>query len=295
MSYPNILLSGLLVVLWAGNWPASQLALTDMPPVTFRLVTLWGGALVLVILCFRAKDKMAVPMKEWPLLVLLAVLNVGLFNILSAFSIAVLEGGRAALIAFTMPVWVVVIQLLLGVRYPLHQLMALVAGVAGIALILYSVIRDPGFSAQAAGLMAIAALSWASGSVLMARNRLAVSGKALTMWMLLISGVLTVFILPVQSQPLLSFPDKAEGWLGLAYATLIGMAVCQGLWFYLLARIETARAALLLLAIPPVGTFLSWSVAGAALSILDAAALLLLLISALLTVRSVKRAQTSAP
>lgn len=291
MNRSNILLSGLLVVLWAGNWPASQLALTEMPPVTFRLVTLWGGALVMVILCLKTSENMAVPMKQWPLLMLLAFLNVGLFNILSAFSIAVLEGGRAALIAFTMPVWVVIIQFFLGEKYSFNQLLALVVGVAGVALILYSVFIDPGFSAKAAGLMAVAALSWAAGSVMLARCRLAVNGKVLTMWMLLISAVMTVFMLPVQSQPLLSFPGNVYGWLGLTYGTLVGMAVCQGLWFYLLTQIETARAALILLAIPPVGTFLSWSVVGAALNSLDALALLLLLVSALLTVGFVKHAK----
>lgn len=288
MTYSNTLICGLLVLLWAGNWPASQLALSDMPPVTFRLATLWGGTLVMVMLCLQSKVTMRVPMKEWPLLVLLAVLNVGLFNILSAFSIAVLEGGRAALIAFTMPVWVAIIQLALGVRYPLYQQLALVVGVAGIGLILLSVISDPGFNARAAGLMAVAALSWASGAVLMARSRLAISGKALTMWMLLISGVFTLFILPVQSEPVYSFPATLDGWLGLTYATLVGMAVCQGLWFYLLARIETGRAALVLLAIPPVGTFLSWLVLNATLNVLDAVALVLLMVSAFLTVRVVK-------
>ncbi|MGQ4878646.1 DMT family transporter [Billgrantia sp. LNSP4103-1] len=290
-SLKKILIPGMLVVLWAGNWPASQIALTEMPPITFRLVTLWGGAMVMVIICFKADEKIFVPLKEWPLLSLLAFLNVGLFNILSAFSIAVLEGGRAALIAFTMPVWVTIIQLLLGERYPTYQLVALGAGIAGISLITYSVLVDPGFSATAAGLMTIAALSWATGSVMLARSHLTVNGKALTMWMLLISGFMTIFLLPIQTQPLLSFPADTKGWLGLAYGTLIGMAVCQGLWFYLLAQIETARAALILLAIPPVGTLLSWYVLGAALSALDALALLLLLISALLTVGLVKPAK----
>lgn len=113
--------------------------------------------------------------------ILVGIFECGLFNILSAFSIAVLEGGRAALIAFTMPVWVVIIQFLLGERYPLYQLIALMTGITGILLILYSVIVDPGFSVKAAGLMAFAALSWAAGSVMLARCHLSVSGKALTM------------------------------------------------------------------------------------------------------------------
>lgn len=111
--------------------------------------------------------------------------------------------------------------------------------------------------------------------------------------MLLISGLMTVLALPVQSQPFLSFPVNVSGWLGLTYGTLIGMAVCQGLWFYLLGQIETARAALILLAIPPIGTLLSWYVFGAALSALDALALLLLLITALLTVRFVRASEGS--
>ncbi|MBA2781241.1 DMT family transporter [Billgrantia kenyensis] len=285
MNLPRAFLPVLLVVLWAGNWPASQLALTEIPPITFRLVTLWGGTIVMIVFCLMDKENLFAPMKEWPLLLLLAFLNVGLFNILSAFSIAVLEGGRAALIAFTMPVWVVFIQLLLGERYQLHQLIALTSGIFGITLIIYSIIIDPGFSAVASGLMAVAALSWATGSVMLARSHLSVNGKALTMWMLLISGLLTIFFLPIQSQPLFSFPVSLRGWLGLAYSTLIGMAVCQGLWFYLLTQIETSRAAIILLAIPPVGTLLSWCVLGAALNTLDALALLLLLISALLSAR----------
>ncbi|QBY00509.1 DMT family transporter [Rhodophyticola sp. CCM32] len=282
-STSTVSLSLLLVVLWAANWPATQLALEDMPPITFRLITLLGGALALYGLCARSGERLSVPRNQWVKLTLLALLNVGIFNVLSAYAIALLEGGRAAIIAFTMPVWVTIIEALLGTRITGGRVLSIFTGVIGLSIVAYSVATDASYEPVSAILMSFAAFCWAVGSVWLSRSPLEVGAKPTAMWMMIISALAVAFLFPLQVEPVLSFPVTLAGWSGLLFATVIGMAFCQSLWFSLLDQLGSIRAAYILLAIPPVGVFLSWFIANAQVTVIDAIGLSFLLIAALIS------------
>jgi drug/metabolite transporter (DMT)-like permease len=281
-------LSLILIVLWALNWPASQVALDVMPPVTFRMITLLGGACALFAFSAKANEPMAVPIKVWPKLVALALLNVGIFNVLSAYSINVLEGGRAAIMAFTMPVWVTIIETVLGSKITLSRGLSLLAGILGLSLIAISVVSDKSFEPVAALLMCLAALCWAWGSVWLARAPIPLGAKPAAMWMIIISAIFVVFLFPVQNEPMGSLPATASGWLGLIFAAVIGMGFCQSLWFTLLEKVGAVHGAFILLAIPPVGVFMSWSMTHAPVTWLDIAGLIFLLAAALTSALSNK-------
>lgn len=271
----------LLVILWSLNWPASQIALTGLPPLSFRVFTLLGGALLLLILCLYRKEKLSVAPKSWMALITLSLLNVGFFNILSAYALHVIGGGRAAIIAFTMPLWVAIIQTLYGVKLTKERVVALLLGVIGLSLILISVIGDQEFDMFAAMLMLMAAMFWASGSVALSRTKLRISIPALAMWMTLISGAFTLLLTPLQPEPLLSMPQSVESLFGLFYGAVVGIAVCQAIWFFLLSRLEPTGASLLLLSIPPLGSLFSWLLLDAKLTVIDFVSLSFLALSAL--------------
>lgn len=279
-----------LIILWSLNWPASQLALEGIPPLTFRVVTLFGGGFFLLLLCLNSRSKISVVRKDWPLLILLSLLNVGIFNILSAFALGILEGGRAAIIAFTMPVWVAIIQTTLGVRLSRRRMLSLFFGGLGMGLIIVSVCLDPLFDGFAATLMACAAFVWALGSVALSHTHWNIEPQVLAMWMTVISGIFTVLILPIQEEPMMSYPKTVGSLFGVVYATLIGMAACQAIWFAILKTTEPTRAALLLLSIPPTGTFFSWLILNSKISRLDVIALILLIASSLTSIRKSKGA-----
>ena len=101
--------------------------------------------------------------------------------------------------------------------------------------------------------------------------------------MTIISGIFTLFLLPIQTEPLFSIPHSLNSLAGLLYGTFIGMAVCQAIWFFLLKRLEPSAASLLLLSIPPLGSLFSWLLVDAKLTLIDLISLSLLTISAVLS------------
>ena len=135
-----------------------------------------------MLLCVIRKERLRVAREYRIKLIVLSLLNVGIFNVLSAFAVGLLEGGRAAIIAFTMPVWVAIFQVLSGVRLSAFRMTAILFGTFGMLLIIISIFQDTSFNVVAACLMGVAALSWAIGSILLSRTNFGIEASALAFW-----------------------------------------------------------------------------------------------------------------
>lgn len=274
----------LIVLLWGLNWPAAAAALGGIPPLLFRVASLGLGGLLLLAYCgmqglsLRPSGPAALPR-----LAMAALLNVAAWNLLSVYAIVELNGARAAILAFTMPFWTVLIERLLGERPGRAQVLALGLGALGLAGLVVSAGTDPSFSAQGAALMLLAALSWAGGSVYVRRRPVALPRAAFASWTLLLGALMVGLLLPLEPQTGWT-PDSlsASALLGFLYAACIGMALCQACWFALLDRLGPTASALALLGIPPVGAAASWLLLAAPVSRLDIASLALLLLAAAL-------------
>ena len=131
---------GLLLFLsigWGVNWPAMKIALDEVPPWTCRALVGGGGALGLTLLALATRRSIAVPRHEWRDLVVAALLNVTLWQSLVAFGIARMPSGKAAVLAFTMPLWAVLFSAaMLGERLTAKRVVGLGLGMAGVAVLL---------------------------------------------------------------------------------------------------------------------------------------------------------------
>ena len=101
---------------------------------------------------------------------MLALLNITSWNMLIAFGVGFIPSGRAAILAYTMPVWAVPLSVwLLGERITGAKLAGLALGLAGLALLLVESFSGLGRAPLGALLILGAALSWALGTVLQKR------------------------------------------------------------------------------------------------------------------------------
>lgn len=241
-------------VFWGLNWPAVKLMLVEVPPWWVRAVGLTGGALILAAIARARGLSLAVPAGERLRLLLAGLLGVAGFNILTAFGQMHMASSRAAIIAFTMPVWASLLaRAVLGERLTRPRLGALVLGCGGLALLVAPEMAASGGVPVGAAYVLAAAVSWAAGTVMVKACRFSPPPLVQAIWMVAVSAVLALAgALLLETGPL---PDRLTPVAcgALVFHILLPMAFCHFAWFTIVSRLPAGTATIGSLVIPVVG------------------------------------------
>ncbi|HET6520579.1 MAG TPA: DMT family transporter [Geminicoccaceae bacterium] len=268
-----------LVVLWGTNWPMMKLALMEVPPWTFRVICLLVGGLGLLAIARLSGERLAVPPGRLRPMLSVAFINVTLWHLCSAYGLLYIESGRAAIIAYTMPVWASVLAVwVLGERLEARRVVGLALGMAALAVLIGPDFLA-GFGEAPLGALAMlgAALSWAVGTVALKRHDWGMPVTALTGWMLLIGGVpILVGWLFIEAWPDLSGVSLPAA-LATLYAATVAMIFCYCTYVKLVTMLPASVAATSTLGIPVSGVFSSALMLGEPIGLAEVAALALVL------------------
>jgi drug/metabolite transporter (DMT)-like permease len=272
-----------ITLCWGVNWPIMKITLVEYPIWTFRAICMIGGVLGFFLIGLLARMPLGVPAGKWPRLIVIALFNITGWNLCTAYGVTHLPSGRAAIIAFTMPIWSVLLSVwLLDEPLTKRRVLGLGLGVIGLAILIGGDLRELGAAPLGAGLMLSAAVSWAVGTVVMKRYPLEMPTVVMTGWLMLIGG------LPIVAGAVWMAPDSFHThgtWanFGVVYNVLISFIFCYWAWFRILDMVPAAVASLSTLMIPVVGVFSGMLVLGEIPQWNDILAMLLI-IAALATV-----------
>ena len=266
----GLLLLGTLTFLWGGNWPAMKTALHEIDPWIFRTICLLVGGTGLLVLAGAGGQSLHVPPRErWPLAVV-TFFNITAWHLCSAYGLTRIQAGRAAIIAYTMPLWTVVFGwLMVGDRITRARMAALVLGLLGMIALVAPAGRTLWDAPAGTLLMLCAAVGWSIGTVLTKAQVWTIPTAVLTGWQVLLGGVPIALGAALRlaaaggadaDAALASVSSAAL--LGMAYATLVGAIFCHWAWFRLVAILPAAVAAIGTLGIPIVGLFSSALILG---------------------------------
>jgi drug/metabolite transporter (DMT)-like permease len=248
------LLAGLTLA-WGLNWTALKIALSEVPPWTFRVLCLALGATVLfLVLRAGGERRFAVPAGQWPRLALLAFFNITCWNALVAFGVAMIPSGRAAILAYTMPALAVPLSVwILGERMTGRKLAGLALGMAGLALLIGEAFLDLGGAPVGSLLVLGAAASWALGLVLQKRFPVAMPVGPYSAWMMLVGGA-PMLVCAALFEDLAALRHVGL-WpaLGVAYNVLVAFAFAYWAWIKLATSVSVTVFSLSMLVIPVVG------------------------------------------
>lgn len=271
-----------LTFAWGFNWTAMKVALTEVPPWTFRSFCLGFGSAVLFAALRAGGQRLSVPQGQWGRLALLAFFNITCWNMLIAFGVALIPSGRAAILAYTMPVWSVPLSIwLLHERVTLRKLLGLAMGIAALALLLgesFLALRE----APLGSLLVLgAALTWALGTVLQKRFPMNMPAGAYTAWMMFLGGV-PIFLGTLLFEDLTVLRSVGfNAWSGVLYNVFISFAFAHWAWIKIATSVPVSVFSISMLIIPVIGVlsgiaFLgerpSWAEVGALLLVLSALA-----------------------
>ncbi len=266
-----------LAFFWGVNWPAMKFAVLELPPWVFRVLCVYIGAAGLFAIAARLRLDCRIPQGRLGQLALAGFLNVTIWHVSTAYGLQHVEAGRAALIAFTMPMWVSLFgALFLGEVFDRRRALALAFGAAGLLLLAWPAFAGLIDRPIGLALMLSAATGWAAGTVYTKQAKFPMPVVASTAWQLTFGGLPVIagllwFDLPGGLWPAGGL--TLQGWLGFGYAATVPMIYCHWAWFRALDIMPAPVAALGLLAVPVVGVASSAWLTGERFAALDYAAM----------------------
>jgi drug/metabolite transporter (DMT)-like permease len=242
-----------ITLMWGLNWPLMKFSLRELTPLYFRAVTMSGGALLLYAVYAARGLDMRLPRATWPAMSALAATNIFGWHLFSILGVQALASGRAAILGFTMPICTVLLAIaFFGERLTPRIAAAAACVAAAVALLLGDELRTLAGNPLGVLWMQLAALSWALGTILMRRSRLALPTPVITVWMMLLSSVV-FWLLAAVAEP---FPDwrfTAPMWAALAWGFAINYGIAQIIWFGLARELPATASAFSIMAVPLVG------------------------------------------
>lgn len=266
-----------LSLFWGLNWPFMKIALGAIPVWSFRSLCLWAGGCGLLLLAAALRRPMRLTRAELRPLVVCTLFNVVGWHLCSAYGVTLIPAGRAAIIAFTMPLWAALLAgPLLGERLTSFGLAGLTLGLAGLAVLIGPEMVGLGAAPLGALFMVGAAISWGIGTLLLKRHRWSVGPATLAGYQLAIGALPVTLGALILERDATYGPLTVEVLMSVAYILLLAMIFCHWAWFRLVGLFPAVVAALGTLAIPVVGVLSSSLLLGEPLGWRELAALLLI-------------------
>jgi drug/metabolite transporter (DMT)-like permease len=252
----SLLLVGILALVWGCNWPVLKIGVTELAPLTFRAATLPFAGLGLLVLSKLSGGSVRIPRALWLRVASLALFNIAAWNALVLFGVQQMPSGRAAILAFTLPIWSVLFSLWL-LHEPLsgRKLAGLILGMAGMAILLGDDIVNVRRAPVAALMIIGGAISWGIGTVLLRRWMPSLPQNTLTGWMLLIGWIPLAVAAPFfDPHPLASLATMSgTAWFAVIYNIFFSGTLAHWAWYRMARTLPVAVSSLSSLPVPVVG------------------------------------------
>ena len=269
-----------LSLFWGLAWPAIKISVSEIPPWTFRSYCIVLSGIGILILAKANGFKLMMPLHELKPLCFVALFSITGWQLFSAHGVLRMNASRAVIIAFTMPLWANILSaLLLKERITSTRILALGMGLGALALLIWPELEAVGAAPLGAVFMLGAAISWATGTVLIKRTNWNTPTTVLTGWQLLLGGIPVVMGALFFEPSGVSFNISARAIFALTYIILFPMIYCHWAFFSLVRIFPASIAAISTLAIPVVGVFSSTLILNEPVGASEIVALILVVIA----------------
>lgn len=262
-----------LAILWGLTYPLTKLVAGFASPIIITWVRLGVASIFLLSL---SKFRPSIGKKQF----INAIFNVILFTLCLNVGTAISSNpGLAAVMIYTQPIFVVIIERILGTQISPRAVIGVIIGFIGIALSISSVSLDLGVLIALAG-----GIVWAIGTVYYARNLNRENVVALNAFMTTVAFPFVFILTPVDYYFVFSL--KTVGLLILL--GIIGQAIGYYLWFSAIKDLGSIRASAGSLMVPVAAYILTFTILRIAPTILQIVGSIITLIGVYIAISSRK-------
>ncbi len=279
-----------LTLIWSFNWIVLKTVLQYSGPFDFSALRYIVGTAVLVLVMLVRRESF-----KPPPIVMTAIIGFAQtagFQALVQWALVSGGAGKTALLAFTMPFWVVLFSwLILADRPGARQVWSLAIAALGLVFII-----EPwrGFGGATSSLLAVGGgVLWGLGVVLSKRlfQRCHSSALSLTTWQMFFGALLlSAIALAVPERPIEWAPTMIAA---LVYNGVLSSGIAWLLWSYVVEKLPANVAGLSSLAVPIVGIGFAWMLLDEVPSAWESAGIVAICIA--LAVVNVHRAAPAKP
>jgi drug/metabolite transporter (DMT)-like permease len=267
-------LQALLALIWGVHWVVVKVGLDYVPPFSYAALRVAVAAIAMAVLLGAQGRIRRPPRHDLPVLLAVGLGQMAAQIALMNLALLVLPAGRSAILLFTMPLWVALIQIAVLHRPPAsRELVGLALGLLGVTLLVSPASLPSVTPSVALGIAMLlgAAIIWASTLLLVRAHRWEASTLDLTLWELLVAFVpLAVLALAFEGGRSIEWGIPAvavilySGLLATAFAYWASQSIQRAL--------PPAMAAIGFLAVPVVGLISGAVLLGETVGIIDLAA-----------------------
>lgn len=247
----------LLIVIWAISWPVIKVGVSVVPPFWFACLRYAIATLILGGVGV-ARGALRVPSRaDWSLVIVSGTLQMAAYSALTGLALTRLPAGRASVLAFSTPLWVMPLAVWRGQeRASPRRVVGVIAGMTGIVIIaLPTLMRGDAHQVTPYVLLAGAALAWAVSIVFVREHRFESDPLALAPWQTLTATVLLcVVALARDGAPP---PIEPRGLAALAYVAPAATAFAYWAVVEVGRHVPASELSVALLATPSLGLVIS--------------------------------------
>ncbi len=245
----------LVILLWGVNWPVMKEVVGHMPPISFVASRLLLGMVSLLIFTAALRQLRLPSRADLPVILSVGGLQMGVFTLLVTIAVQHVPAGRAGILAYTTPLWVVPLAVIfLKEKVGWAKAGGLLVGLSGVAVLFNPAAFDwterPVLLGN--GLLMLAALIWACNIVHVRRHRWVGTPLQLAPWqMMLAAAMATVAALISEDQSHIDW--SGELVVLLIYNGPIATAFCFWAMVTVNRALPAITTSLSVLGVPVVG------------------------------------------
>lgn len=280
----------LVYVVWGSTYLAIRVGIESFPPLLLagsrHLLT---GLILYPLLRWKAGARPTAA--HWRTSFVTGFLLLGIGNGGVCLAERTVPSGVTALLVATVSLWMVLVDWLRpgGTRPVPRVVIGIVLGFAGLALLVGP--RNLGGSARidplGVGMLVIASLAWASGSVYSKHAGGLTGSPLLGVAMQSLAGGACLWIAGIASGELTALhlgAVSARSWLAIGYLVVCGSMVGFTAYIYILKKSTATRVATYAFVNPVVALFLGWLLIGEAINLRTVIAAAVILTAVLLVI-----------
>jgi len=254
----DLLKLGVMILLWGFSWPAMKLCLHSISPLWMAAIR-FGSAAVCLFIFTGIRGELRLPVKQdLPIIASVSIFQMMAFTLLSLVAMSKIGAGQAALLAYTTPLWVSLITVVV-LRQSLlkSQFYSVIAGLLGIIVVCSPSLLQGQSSVMLGDLMLLgAAVCWSIVIVHVKQHRWHSSPLMLAPWQMLVSALpLTLLALMTEGIPQITWNAQLVGLL--TFIGPVATCFCFVISLAVGRRISSVSMSIATLGVPVIGMFSS--------------------------------------
>ncbi|WP_454649438.1 DMT family transporter [Bradyrhizobium liaoningense] len=195
----------IVVLAWGVNWSVTKQLVEFVSPLWTAAIRSWIALVSLIVILGLSKNLVIPERRDIPVILSVALLHMTLFSILVAAGLRFLPASKGVVLGYTTPLWVALAAPILGKgTLTTPKLAGALLGLIGLAVILNPSSIDWANTGVlvGAGMVILAAISWAANIIYIRAHRWIASPLQLLLWQVLVAtAVLSTLAMIIDGLP----------------------------------------------------------------------------------------------